>query len=562
MLEFHPLANLFPLLEGAEFEALVADIKANGIHDEIVMHEGKILDGRNRYRAGIAAGVIEADIDGKPGWIFAEYERDIFVEGNAPKPLDWVLSKNLHRRHLSESQRAMVAAKLANMPSGTRTDLEPRANLHEVSADEAAEKLNVSPRSVKTAKSVQRDGAPELIEAVETGEVAVSAAAELAKLPADEQAEILRTADPKALAKLAKERRHERAGDSGASVNGARSIMAGRREPDDSLDYFPTPPWATRALLEDVLPHLGIDPFKLGFVWEPACGEGHISGVLAEYGLAVTATDIFDYSVDGWQPPGWAETFDFLDDDAVVPISADWIITNPPFGDKALPFVLDALALARTGVAMFFRQQWLEGIERYEDLFEHQPPTLYAQFTERVNLCKGRWDPAGTTATAYCWLVWIKDMGPQPVFWIPPGRRSEHFRADDEARFTAHPVVAPSASLIAEIKAASSAFPTALSDPPTALSDPPTALSDPPTPNPSPRGGRGIEAAATGDLNGIIRDGYGRNAPLAELARQTGLSAMAVKSRAKRMGLGDPARQRQAVAASNRRRSKSGGGPE
>jgi hypothetical protein len=537
MLEFHPLANLFPLLEGAEFEALVTDIAANGIHDRIVMHEGKILDGRNRYRAGVKAEVIEAD-----GEWWADGRFEDFESRGDIDPLGWVLSKNLHRRHLSESQRAMVAEKLATLPLGANQHTAGSANLP--TQTDAAERLHVSERSLRSARQVREHGTPELAEAVEAGTVAVSAAAELAKLPADEQAEILRTADPKALAKVAKERRHERAGDSGASVNGARAIMAGRREPDDSLDYFPTPPWATRALLEDVLPHLGVDPFKLGRVWEPACGEGHISGVLAEYGCESTATDIFDYSVEGRQPPGWAGREDFLDDDIVMPISADWIITNPPFGDKALPFVLDALALAKNGVAMFFRQQWLEGIERYEDLFEHQPPTLYAQFTERVNLCKGRWDPAGTTATAYCWLVWIKEMAPQPVFWIPPGRRSEHFRADDEARFTAHPVVAPSASLIAEIKAASSASPT--------------TLVSPPTPHPSPRRGRGIEEAATGDLNAIIRDGYGRNAPLVELATKTGISTNAVKKRARRMGLNDPARQREAVAAANRRRGKIG----
>ena len=77
-------------------------------------------------------------------------------------PTGYVLSLNLHRRHLSESQRAMIAAKIADMKSGTRTDLEPSANLQKVSRAEAAEKLNVSERSVNTAKKVQSQGTAEL----------------------------------------------------------------------------------------------------------------------------------------------------------------------------------------------------------------------------------------------------------------------------------------------------------------------------------------------------------------------------------------------------------------
>src|SRR5262245_41055019 len=105
---FHPLANVFPLIEGAEFEELVADITANGQNEPIVLHEEMILDGRNRYRACIAAEV-------EPS--LAPYRGD--------DPLSFVISANLRRRHLDESQRAMVAAKLATMKQGARTDLSP-----------------------------------------------------------------------------------------------------------------------------------------------------------------------------------------------------------------------------------------------------------------------------------------------------------------------------------------------------------------------------------------------------------------------------------------------------
>jgi len=217
-------------------------------------------------------------------------------------------------------------------------------------------------------------------------------------------------------------------------INGARAVMGSRAEPADSLDYFPTPPWATRALIEKVFPQIG----QRGDVsrcsaWEPACGEGHIAEVLAEYFGEVLASDIHDY--------GYGDAVqDFLDDGAVMP-EADWIITNPPFGDRTEAFVLKALQLARRGVAMFVRMQWLETIGRYEAIFRDTPPTLIAFFAERVPLCKGRWDPAGDTATAYIWLVWRKGGAPRAPFWIPPGQREALSKADDVARFTAKPVM-------------------------------------------------------------------------------------------------------------------------
>jgi hypothetical protein len=218
----------------------------------------------------------------------------------------------------------------------------------------------------------------------------------------------------------------------GETINGARSVMGSRVEPDDSLDFFPTPPWSTRALMEIVypkvcgFPHAG---FTSGLsVWEPACGEGHMSEVLKEYFGEVWATDIHQYAAD-------VIVHDFIAEQTIsIP---DWIITNPPFGDNTIPFILRAVELARVGVAMFLRLQILETIERYEKIFKPHPPTLIAFFAERVNLCKGRWDPNGGTATAYCWLVWMKDRAPMAPFWIPPGQREALTKPDDRARFAA-----------------------------------------------------------------------------------------------------------------------------
>jgi hypothetical protein len=217
-------------------------------------------------------------------------------------------------------------------------------------------------------------------------------------------------------------------------VNGARAIMGSRQEPDDSLDYFPTPPWATRALIDHAFGAL--PECTMNSVWEPACGDGQMAEVLREFCPNVLATDIHPYGYSD-KPP-----CDFLSDAANEYGKREWIITNPPFEEKALSFVTKALERATVGVAMFFRSQWaVEGIERYETIFRRRPPTLCAFFVERVNLCKGRWDPDGGTATAYSWLNWVKDAYPRAPFWIPPGCRKSLERPGDRERFTQHPVL-------------------------------------------------------------------------------------------------------------------------
>lgn len=210
---FHPLANLFPMMGAAEHAELVEDVRQRGIRSKIVLHEGQILDGRNRYLAGVAAGILTPGVFEMPGG--GEYlpQFRAFVEEHDGAPLAFVLSTNLHRRHLSESQRAMVAAKLEGYRHGGARGDEQDANLHlepVVTRAEAAEMAKVSPRSVASAKVVIEQGAPELAQKVEAGEVAVSLAAELARLPVEEQREVMRTADPAALYRVVKEQHAKR----------------------------------------------------------------------------------------------------------------------------------------------------------------------------------------------------------------------------------------------------------------------------------------------------------------------------------------------------------------
>lgn len=216
-------------------------------------------------------------------------------------------------------------------------------------------------------------------------------------------------------------------------IDAPAAHAAGRITNAGDLDYSPTPPWATRALFEHVLPAAGAP--HIASAWEPACGEGHIAEVLREYVPEVAASDIHDY--------GYADAAvcDFLSDGPLdLFMHPDWIITNPPFEDRVLKFMLRALEVARTGVAMFLQLRYLEGLGRYNQVFRERPPTLVAPFVERVPLLMGQYDPQASTTTAFMWLVWIHGAAPRPLFWIPPGCREGLTRPDDGARFTQHPV--------------------------------------------------------------------------------------------------------------------------
>ena len=173
-LEFHDVAEFFPLMHGAEFDALVADIREHGLREPIWLHrDGRIIDGRNRYRACIGAGV--------------EPKTQTYI-GPDEGLLDFVVSENLRRRHLNESHRAMVAGCVATMRQGGRTDL---AQICAKSQPEVASLFNVSRRLVQTAQKVQKKGVPALIKLVDQGAVTVSDAARVVDRPAADQDRIV-----------------------------------------------------------------------------------------------------------------------------------------------------------------------------------------------------------------------------------------------------------------------------------------------------------------------------------------------------------------------------------
>jgi hypothetical protein len=198
--------------------------------------------------------------------------------------------------------------------------------------------------------------------------------------------------------------------------------MAQRHEPDDSLDFFPTPAWATRALCRHVLQMVETGNLDAMTAWEPACGIGSMAEPLREYFGQTHASDVHDYSADY---PGQDRVCDFLWPDSASPAlranPADWVITNPPFR-LGQQFIERALSLNPRGVAMLVRTAFLESADRFA-LYRRNPPAVVAQFVERVPMVKGRLDRKASTATSYCWIVWRRGEADTRFRWIPPCRK-------------------------------------------------------------------------------------------------------------------------------------------
>lgn len=168
--EFHPVSSLFPLLETAELATLAADIRANGLREPIWRHrDGRIIDGRNRWLACQEAGVT------CHAHTWNGEDRDL---------VSFVVSLNLHRRHLTPSQRAAIASEIANMArtnhrQGRKVEVEISTSTSgtppAVSLQEAADLMGVDRTSVTRAKRIKRE-APDLHEKMKRGELSGHAA--------------------------------------------------------------------------------------------------------------------------------------------------------------------------------------------------------------------------------------------------------------------------------------------------------------------------------------------------------------------------------------------------
>ena len=189
------------------------------------------------------------------------------------------------------------------------------------------------------------------------------------------------------------------------SLTRAAQPTTKRRVDLDGPDFYPTPAWATRALIR----HEVFD----GDIWEPACGDGAMSEVLAETGCKVRSSDLVDR---GYGAAG----VDFLAADR----RASNIVTNPPY-HSAEGFAAKGLELASRKVCLLLRLAFLEGAARQRSLFSVAPPARVWVFSERITFYPKGAVQAGSGTVAYAWFVWDKDAtGPTELRWFPSGTKA------------------------------------------------------------------------------------------------------------------------------------------
>lgn len=180
-MEFHEYAEIFPLMSGQDFEELKASLSRTGFDPQIpiIVFEGKILDGRNRWRA-CEELAIEPSI--------------ITFEGS--DPIEFVLKHNLARRQLTDGQRSLAASRFAKLRVGQNGKSNTQRCVTETQA-QAAQRFNISQRSVTAARKVIENGSAQLQKAVEEGRIGVNVAEKFVGFTHREQADIALEEDEK-----------------------------------------------------------------------------------------------------------------------------------------------------------------------------------------------------------------------------------------------------------------------------------------------------------------------------------------------------------------------------
>ncbi len=191
------------------------------------------------------------------------------------------------------------------------------------------------------------------------------------------------------------------------NLNGGHKPTLKRFADLDGPDFFPTPQWATFALVDN-------EKFS-GDIWECACGDGAMSKVLEQSGSPVISSDLYER--------GYGDTgIDFL----TPPHRADNIITNPPY-NCAEGFVRSGVRQANRKFALLLRLAFLEGANRTRTIFSVCPPSRVWVFSERITFYPTGVKRKGSGTTAYAWFVWDKNApNGTELKWIPPGYKRKY----------------------------------------------------------------------------------------------------------------------------------------
>jgi hypothetical protein len=191
------------------------------------------------------------------------------------------------------------------------------------------------------------------------------------------------------------------------NLNGGFKPTSKRFADLDGPDFFPTPAWATYALIDN-------ERFA-GDIWESACGNGAMSRVLENASPSVFSSDLYDR--------GYGEAgHDFLKPKR----RADNIVTNPPY-NAAEGFVASGVKYSHKKFALLLRLAFLEGANRANTIFSKCPPSRVWVFSERITFYPAGAVQKGTGTTAYAWFVWDKDApGKTELRWFKPGYKARH----------------------------------------------------------------------------------------------------------------------------------------
>lgn len=184
MYQIHPISMALPRMPKKEFADLKNDIRENGLIEPIWLYEGMVLDGRHRYYACQETGVTAA---------FRDYV--------GCDPIRFAKSVNFFRRNLSKSQKAMAAAKMANLEKGRPKE---NAGIPAITQSDAAKMFDVSRDSVQVAAKIEREAPAEVAQAVLDGAMSLNLAAQVAELPAEAQ-QTVAAASPEEITEAARE---------------------------------------------------------------------------------------------------------------------------------------------------------------------------------------------------------------------------------------------------------------------------------------------------------------------------------------------------------------------